>query len=79
MTQNGEENTNKVSFGSKITKTLFLSMILRYFLFIFTFLSHSSITSFAKLSVEDSYNVISLLLNLIYFFVAAFIIFALYR
>jgi hypothetical protein len=56
-----------------------MGIIFRSFVLTFTFLIHSSVSSLAALDVDDSYNMTSLMLNLIYLVVAAFTVFVLAR
>jgi hypothetical protein len=61
------------------TLPVFMGIIFRSFLLTFTFLIHSSVSSLAALDVDDSYNMTSLMLNLIYLVVAAFTVLVLAR
>lgn len=73
------ETLQSNAYMMTLSLTLLLSILTRYFIVTFTFLIHSSIASLASLSVKDSYNIISLLLNLIYIQVGAFMLYVLIR
>lgn len=54
------------------TLSVLMAILFRFFILTFTFLIHSSSSSLESLNVTDDYNMISLFLNLVYLWIAAF-------
>jgi hypothetical protein len=79
MAKRSRRGSSNWLLGKVATLPVFMGIIFRSFLLTFTFLIHSSVSSLGALNVDDSYNMTSLMLNLIYLVVAAFTVFVLAR